>query len=147
MHREWKLQTHRQIIFHYYLSILGLCSLFLLVGHAINLPFGCTVARVFLHYFILTTLMWSAVEAQYLYIASVKMDDIQSCKAIPICCFLAWSKFQTFSFSIYGMTLVQSVISERDIHRLKVVVKLLALDLEKLQPYFIASYFFYIYII
>ncbi|XP_072028835.1 hyalin-like [Amphiura filiformis] len=88
--REWRLQTHRQILFHYYASMLSLASLLLLVGHVNNLPFRCVIVKVLLHFFVLTTLSWSAVEAQYLYIAAVRMDDVQSKLFIIMGSIFAW---------------------------------------------------------
>ena len=53
---------------------------------------GCRVAAIALHYFVLATFMWMAMEAVNMYLAFVKILPSYIPKFLFKCCLIAWGK-------------------------------------------------------
>ena len=58
----------------------------------------CRTAAVALHYFLLATFLWMAVEAFSLYLAIIKARKIDTfpCAFMLKCCLFAWGKTRNF---------------------------------------------------
>ncbi|XP_072022860.1 adhesion G protein-coupled receptor L3-like [Amphiura filiformis] len=73
-----RLRTRpRNILVQLCVSLIALYLIFVTAIDHIDNP-ACTVVAVLLHYFLLTTMAWMAVEARYLYIKLVRWYDPES---------------------------------------------------------------------
>ncbi|XP_038059975.1 uncharacterized protein LOC119730971 isoform X2 [Patiria miniata] len=88
-----KLRTgkSRQIFIHLFFAWLILYIVFLAgVDNAKGTGGGCVFVAALLHYFVLCTLMWTAVEARNMYVSAVKVFPEDTPHYMLKACLIAW---------------------------------------------------------
>ncbi|XP_038051570.1 uncharacterized protein LOC119724542 [Patiria miniata] len=88
-----KLRTgkSRQIFIHLFFSWLMLYIVFLAgVDNARGTGGGCVFVTALLHYFALSTMMWTAVEARNMYVSTVKVFPEDTPHYMLKACLIAW---------------------------------------------------------
>lgn len=89
---------HQQILFHLYVSLLCLYCVSLLVGQ--NLTFGRRIIDNMLHYFVLTSLAWFAVEAEGVYISALMMGARAPQRYMGVASVVSWCKLLDLLFDL-----------------------------------------------
>ena len=86
-------KTHtRTIMVQLCLSLIALYLVFIFAIDRTYPRMHCNIAAALVHYFVLTTMAWMAIEARYVYIKSVKilyLEEDRFVKNVLIC---AWGK-------------------------------------------------------
>ncbi|XP_038051809.1 uncharacterized protein LOC119724704 [Patiria miniata] len=88
-----KLRTgkSRQIFIHMFFAWLILYIVFLAgIDNAKGSGGGCVFVAALLHYFVLSTLMWTAVEARNMYVSAVKVFPEDTPHYMLKACLIAW---------------------------------------------------------
>ncbi len=81
----------RQIFIHFCISLLLLYFVFLAgVDNAVNSKGGCVFVSALLHYLVLSTMMWMAVEARNMYVSTVKVFPEDTHRYMLKACLIAW---------------------------------------------------------
>ncbi|XP_071854190.1 uncharacterized protein [Apostichopus japonicus] len=87
--RTLRNSRHRQILINHCISLLLLYIVFL-AGIDSNISFVCMASAILLHYFMLTTMFWMAVEAHNMYMYLVKVFQRDVRRFILKASILAW---------------------------------------------------------
>jgi hypothetical protein len=90
--RKLRHGRSRQIFMHFCLSWLVFYIVFLIasLNTVKNLGGGCVFLAALLHYVILATMMWTAVEARNMYASAVKVFPEDSSRYMLKACLIAW---------------------------------------------------------
>ncbi|XP_072028141.1 hyalin-like [Amphiura filiformis] len=83
-----KLPTYQTIMCFFWASLICLYVSFLALDHVSSLPFGCVAFKACVQYFAIAALLWSAIEAQAIYLL-IRNTDENNRFSIPISCLLA----------------------------------------------------------
>ncbi|XP_072030118.1 adhesion G-protein coupled receptor G2-like [Amphiura filiformis] len=88
--RGLRISLQRKILIQFCISMLGLYFAFLLGIDSTGSEIGCIIVAAFLHYFVLTTVLWMGVEARHMYITLVTESGRVGRKFLIKASFFAW---------------------------------------------------------
>ena len=100
------------------LSLIGLYLVFIIAIDRTCPKIYCTIAAALMHYFILTTMAWMAVEARYLYIKLVKTVSVlpDGEGFVKRAALGAWGRFNNFKSLSVDPTFPRGLSYEGDVY-------------------------------
>lgn len=96
--REIRKRTVRKIIINFCFSLLFLLLTFVFGVDVVHLQWACHVSATLIHMFTLSTFLWMAVQAMFLYKKAVRATKNrgESKKTYQISFFVSWGKCNIF---------------------------------------------------
>ncbi|KAI8494073.1 hypothetical protein Bbelb_284200 [Branchiostoma belcheri] len=118
--RTGRAKNQRLVLINLCVALLAILVIFLVGINRTASPIGCMVVATLLHYFLLASLMWMAVEAVNLYRAVVQVFDSVSGHFIIKAGAVAWAGLiLLFNLLVFILVMRKLVLKEKRQHELR----------------------------